>query len=527
MTILTILQFIVNVIIVVCLISVLVLGAVLLFKDKRQKQHSVLRNYPLLARIRYFGEKIGPELRQYLFLADTKGKPFSRNDFTNIVLAGKYNSRMTSFGTQKDYEDGFYIQNTMFPLQSKELHIEQAPLISSFIYTIENERLFNRDEHRTKTEIDPFYLTDEDAIILGSELEHPFKLKRLVGQSGMSYGALGSHAITALSKGLGQAGTWMNTGEGGLSKHHLSGNADIIFQIGPGLFGVRDESGQFDINAFQELANKDAVKAFEIKLAQGAKTRGGHMQGNKVTQEIADIRNVEPWKTINSPNRFDSIDDSTDLLNWVTQLQKIGQKPVGFKIVISKVSEVEALAQTMIETNQFPNFITIDGGEGGTGATFQELQDCLGLPLFTALPILTGVLEKYGIRNRIKVFASGKLVTPDKIAIALGLGADLVNVARGMMISVGCIMSRQCHMNTCPVGVATTDPKREKGLIIDEKKYRVTNFVTSLHEGLFNIAAAVGVTSPTQISKEHIIIKKKDGNIQSIHDYKLKLLNYN
>ena len=527
MTILTILQFIVNVIIVVCLISVLVLGAVLLFKDKRQKQHSVLRNYPLLARIRYFGEKIGPELRQYLFLADTKGKPFSRNDFTNIVLAGKYNSRMTSFGTQKDYEDGFYIQNTMFPLQSKELHIEQAPLISSFIYTIENERLFNRDEHRTKTEIDPFYLTDEDAIILGSELEHPFKLKRLVGQSGMSYGALGSHAITALSKGLGQAGTWMNTGEGGLSKHHLSGNADIIFQIGPGLFGVRDESGQFDINAFQESANKDAVKAFEIKLAQGAKTRGGHMQVNKVTQEIADIRNVEPWKTINSPNRFDSIDDPTDLLNWVTQLQNIGQKPVGFKIVISKVSEVEALAQTMIETNQFPNFITIDGGEGGTGATFQELQDGLGLPLFTALPILTGVLEKYGIRNRIKVFASGKLVTPDKIAIALGLGADLVNVARGMMISVGCIMSRQCHMNTCPVGVATTDPKREKGLIIDEKKYRVTNFVTSLHEGLFNIAAAVGVTSPTQISKEHIIIKKKDGNIQSIHDYKLKLLNYN
>ena len=527
MTILTILQFIVNVIIVVCLISVLVLGAVLLFKDKRQKQHSVLRNYPLLARIRYFGEKIGPELRQYLFLADTKGKPFSRNDFTNIVLAGKYNSRMTSFGTQKDYEDGFYIQNTMFPLQSKELHIEQAPLISSFIYTIENERLFNRDEHRTKTEIDPFYLTDEDAIILGSELEHPFKLKRLVGQSGMSYGALGSHAITALSKGLGQAGTWMNTGEGGLSKHHLSGNADIIFQIGPGLFGVRDASGQFDINAFQELANKDAVKAFEIKLAQGAKTRGGHMQGNKVTQEIADIRNVEPWKTINSPNRFDSIDDPTDLLNWVTQLQNIGQKPVGFKIVISKVSEVEALVQTMIETNQFPNFITIDGGEGGTGATFQELQDGLGLPLFTALPILTGVLEKYGIRNRIKVFASGKLVTPDKIAIALGLGADLVNVARGMMISVGCIMSRQCHMNTCPVGVATTDPKREKGLIIDEKKYRVTNFVTSLHEGLFNIAAAVGVTSPTQISKEHIIIKKKDGNIQSIHDYKLKLLNYN
>ncbi|MDW3934616.1 FMN-binding glutamate synthase family protein [Staphylococcus saprophyticus] len=524
MTILTTLQFIVNIIIVFFLFSVLVMGAVLLFKDKRQKQHSVLRNYPLLARIRYFGEKIGPELRQYLFLADTKGKPFSRNDFTNIVVAGKYNSRMTSFGTQHDYEDSFYIQNTMFPLQTAELHIDQSPMISSFIYKIDNERLFNRDEHRTKVEIDPYYLSDEDQIILGSQLKHPFKIKRLVGQSGMSYGALGNRAITALSKGLGQAGTWMNTGEGGLSEHHLSGNVDIIFQIGPGLFGVRDKAGKFDQQAFIDLSHNQHIKAFEIKLAQGAKTRGGHMQGNKVTEEIASIRKVEPWVTINSPNRFEHIDSPDALLNWVHELQQTGQKPVGFKMVISKVSEVENLVRTMVENQQYPNFITIDGGEGGTGATFQELEDGVGLPLFTALPILTALLEKYGIRDQIKVFASGKLITPDKIAIALGLGADLVNIARGMMISVGCIMSQQCHMNTCPVGVATTDPKREKGLIIDEKKYRVTNFITSLHEGLFNISAAVGVDSPTKITKEHIIIKNKDGGIQSIQGYKLKLI---
>ena len=524
MTILTTLQFIVNIIIVFFLFSVLVMGAVLLFKDKRQKQHSVLRNYPLLARIRYFGEKIGPELRQYLFLADTKGKPFSRNDFTNIVVAGKYNSRMTSFGTQHDYEDSFYIQNTMFPLQTAELHIDQSPMISSFIYKIDNERLFNRDEHRTKVEIDPYYLSDEDQIILGAQLKHPFKIKRLVGQSGMSYGALGNRAITALSKGLGQAGTWMNTGEGGLSEHHLSGNVDIIFQIGPGLFGVRDKAGKFDQQAFIDLSHNQHIKAFEIKLAQGAKTRGGHMQGNKVTEEIASIRKVEPWVTINSPNRFEHIDSPDALLNWVHELQQTGQKPVGFKMVISKVSEVENLVRTMVENQQYPNFITIDGGEGGTGATFQELDDGVGLPLFTALPILTALLEKYGIRDQIKVFASGKLITPDKIAIALGLGADLVNIARGMMISVGCIMSQQCHMNTCPVGVATTDPKREKGLIIDEKKYRVTNFITSLHEGLFNISAAVGVDSPTKITKEHIIIKNKDGGIQSIQGYKLKLI---
>lgn len=369
-------------------------------------------------------------------------------------------------------------------------------------------------------------MSDEDAIILGKGLDYPFKIKRLVGQSGMSYGALGSHAITALSMGLGQAGTWMNTGEGGLSKYHLKGGADIIFQIGPGLSGVRDKEGEFDLKEFLKLANRDRIKAFEIKLAQGAKTRGGHMQGNKVTEEIAEIRNVEPWKTINSPNRFNSIGNPKDLLNWVMFLQHQGQKPVGFKIVDSKVPEIEKLINAMIETNQYPDFITIDGGEGGTGATFQELQDGVGLPLFIALPIVTALLEKYDIRHQMKVFASGKLITPDKIAIALGLGADLVNIARGMMISVGCVMSQQCHMNTCPVGVATTDPKREKGLIIDEKKYRVTNYVTSLHEGLFNIAAAVGVKSPTQISKDHIIIKKKDGTVKSINDYKLKLINY-
>jgi glutamate synthase domain-containing protein 2 len=397
-------------------------------------------------------------------------------------------------------------------------------MISSFIYEIDNERLFNRDEHKIQAELNPYYISEENRVTLGAELKHPFKPKRLVGQSGMSYGALGSNAINALSQGLGQAGTWMNTGEGGLSEHHLSGDVDLIFQIGPGLFGVRDKAGVFDIDAFLELAHRDKIRAFEIKLAQGAKTRGGHMQGNKVTEEIANIRKVEPWKTINSPNRFDSINSPESLLNWVTQLKQQAQKPVGFKIVVSKVSEVEKLVQTMVETNQYPSFITVDGGEGGTGATFQELQDGVGLPLFTALPIVTSMLEKHGIRDRVKIFASGKLITPDKIAIALALGADLVNVARGMMISVGCIMSQQCHMNTCPVGVATTDPKLERGLIVDEKKYRVTNFVTSLHEGLFNIAAAVGVESPTKISKDHLIIKNKDGGVQSIRDYKLKLI---
>ena len=521
MSLLTTMQFIVNIIIMVVLLSVVIIGLIWLFKDKGQDQHSVLRNFPVLGRIRYISEKVGPELRQYFFADDNEGKPFSRNDYKHIVLAGKYNSRMTSYGTQTEYKDGFYIQNTMFPLQATELHVDNSDLISTFLYQIENERLFSRDEHRKRSQIDPFFLSDEHAVVLGAELKHPFKIKRLVGQSAMSYGALGKNAITALSKGLSKAGTWMNTGEGGLSDYHLKGDGDIIFQIGPGLFGVRDKEGRFNKDMFLQLADRKNIRAFELKLAQGAKTRGGHMEGNKVTEEIAKIRNVKPHETINSPNRFDFINNPEELLNFVQKIKDLGQKPAGFKIVVSKVEEIESLVKTMVELDIYPSFITVDGGEGGTGATFQELEDGVGLPLLTALPIVSGMLEKYGIRDKIKIFASGKLITPDKIAIALGLGADLVNVARGMMISVGCIMSQQCHLNTCPVGVATTDPKKEKALIVDEKQYRVTNYVTSLHEGLFNIAAAVGVTSPTEISADHIIYRELDGATQKIKDYKI------
>ncbi|ARJ50132.1 FMN-binding glutamate synthase family protein [Staphylococcus lutrae] len=524
MTFLTVLQLIVTILLVGFLIFVLIAVIGFLIFDKRQKQHSVLRNYPVLAHVRYFLEQIGPELRQYLFLNDNEDKPFSRMEYQNIVLAGKYNSRGTSFGTLKHYDSGFFINNAMFPTQKDALIVDQSQLLSTFIYHIKNETLINRFEKIQAKKIKPFYLAPEHYVKIGHDIQHPFYVKRLVGQSGMSYGALGKNAITALSKGLGKANTWMNTGEGGLSDHHLAGDVDIIFQIGPGLFGVRDETGQFDTTLFKELAARPQVKAFEIKLAQGAKTRGGHIEGKKVTEEIAKIRHIKPYETVDSPNRFEMISNAEDLLKWIDSMREISQKPVGFKMVLGRQDDFIRLLDAMKSLNIYPDFITIDGGEGGTGATFQELQDGVGLPLFTALPIIDGLLKAYGLRDRVKIFASGKLVTPDKIAIALALGADLVNIARGMMISVGCIMSRQCHKNTCPVGVATTDPKKEEALVVDEKQYRVMNYITSLHEGLFNIAAAVGVKSPTEIGPEHVTMKHKDGQIESIHDYQLKLI---
>ncbi|GAI90097.1 unnamed protein product, partial [marine sediment metagenome] len=236
----------------------------------------------------------------------------------------------------------------------------------------------------------------------------------------------------------------MNTGEGGLSKYHLSGNPDIMMQIGPGLFGVRTPGGEFSWEEFKKKSEIEQVKAFEIKLAQGAKIRGGHIEGQKVTEEIAQIRLVEPGQTINSPNRFYEFKNFNELFEFVERMRDVGGKPIGIKIVVGDLDALEEMTKTMRDTGKGPDFITVDGGEGGTGATYQELADAVGLPIMSALPLVDEMLKKYGVRNRVKLIASGKLTSPDKVAVALAMGADLVNIARGFMISVGCIMAEIC-----------------------------------------------------------------------------------
>ncbi|WP_411842474.1 FMN-binding glutamate synthase family protein [Salinicoccus sp. HZC-1] len=488
-------------------------------KDDRQKQHAILRNFPLLGRVRYMTEHVGPELRQYLFADDNEGQPFSRLQYQDVVKAGKYNERLLGFGSNRDFEeDGYYIRNTLFPKLSTEMKLDNTEKTNTYTYVIDNEGLFSRKEHHEEAQIDPYFLRDEDAVVLGEgKCRQPFHIKGQVGMSAMSYGALGERAITALSKGLAAAGgTWMNTGEGGISDHHLAGNADLMMQIGPGLFGVRTTAGEFSWEAFKEKSEMEQVKAFEVKLAQGAKTRGGHLEGQKVTEEIAKIRLIEPGKTVNSPNRFVDYESFPDLFDFIEQLREVGGKPVGMKIVVGDIEKLEEMVQIMRDSDKGPDFITIDGGEGGTGATYQELADSVGLPIMTALPIVDELLREYGIRDRVKLIASGKLITPDKAAIALGMGADLINIARGFMISVGCIMAEVCHTNTCPVGVATTDPELQTGLIVDEKRHRVTNYVTSQRAGLFNVAAAAGVDSPTKLERKHLVYKDYRGRISSV-----------
>lgn len=490
-------------------------------KDDTQKQHSILRNFPLIGRIRYMTEQIGPELRQYLFENNNEGTPFSRKEFEDVVKAGKYKERLIGFGSERDFnEAGYYIRNSMFPNLREELRIDNSQKINTKVYEVDEEGLLTRKEKREDRQIEPYFLRDEDAVIIGGDTcRNPFKLKGLVGQSAMSYGALGENAITALSRGLGLAGgTWMNTGEGGLSKYHLSGNPDIMMQIGPGLFGVRTPGGEFSWEEFKKKSEIEQVKAFEIKLAQGAKIRGGHIEGQKVTEEIAQIRLVEPGQTINSPNRFYEFKNFNELFEFVERMRDVGGKPIGIKIVVGDLDALEEMTKTMRDTGKGPDFITVDGGEGGTGATYQELADAVGLPIMSALPLVDEMLKKYGVRNRVKLIASGKLTSPDKVAVALAMGADLVNIARGFMISVGCIMAEICHTNHCPAGVATTDSKLQEGLVIEEKQYRVANYVISLREGLFNLAAAAGIDTPTKFERKHIVHKDEWGRVSPVRD---------
>jgi glutamate synthase (ferredoxin) len=510
------------VIVVILLVVGLVTFLTLYNKDRDQAEHPTLRNYPVLGRVRYFLEKIGPELRQYLFNSDTEGKPFSRDDYEHVVKAAKYKRDVAGFGSKRDFEaEGFYLRNDMFPFQMDELKRDRETKVKTHKYVLLKDTLFTQRKEELREELaDAYLLHEDDAVVIGKDLPHPFKVRSLIGMSAMSFGSLGDHAITALSEGLGMAkGTWMNTGEGGLSPYHLKGNVDIIMQIGPGLFGVRTEDGEFN---WDELKRKSEeipqVKAFELKLAQGAKVRGGHIDGEKVTPEIAEIRKVKAYQSIDSPNRFNEFSDVASMFDFMERIRELTGKPVGMKMVIGSNDSAIELAEYMRDSGKGPDFITVDGGEGGTGASYQELMDAVGLPIKSALPILDVTLREYGVRDRVKIISSGKLFTPDRIAIALAMGADLVNIARGFMITVGCIQALKCHTNACPVGVATTDKKLQRGLVIDEKKYRVVNYILTLRRGLFRLAAAAGIESPVHFAPSHVCHKSNVGEVMTLDD---------
>ena len=485
------------------------------WSDRRQNQHAVLRAFPLLGRLRYMLEQIGPELRQYLFEGDLAGKPFSRADFLSVVFASKYLKTLISFGSKRDFEaPGWYLRNALFPTLGSDLALDQRPRLDTRRYVIEHEGLLHRDERVEDAVVAAWTLESSHVLQIGDGLAQPWLVRGQLGVSGMSYGALGSHAIRAIAEGVAMAtGSWINSGEGGLSAHHLVGGGDVIFQIGPGCFGVRTPEGRFDWDELRRKGELRQLRGFELKLHQGAKIRGGHLEGSKVTPEIAAMRGVTAWKSIDSPNRFTFLGNVDALFDQIAQMREATGKPVGVKIVIGGPGGADELAAAMARRGDGPDWITVDGGEGGSGATYQEMADSVGLPVRSAIIIVDDALRAHGVRSRVKLIASGKLSSADRAALALALGADLVQVARGFMIAVGCIQAQKCHTNRCPTGVATTDPKRMRALVVEEKRWRAMNFVITMRAGLASLAAAAGLESPTQFERKHAVYRDGLGRV--------------
>jgi len=458
-----------------------VLLALLVFwlvRDIVQKKHAVLRNYPLIGRLRYLLERQGEFLRQYLFAGDRDEMPFNRATRSWVYRSAKGLGGTIGFGSTNDLNQpgNFIFVNAAFPT----LEEEQRPAPPRMI----GEGYCN----------------------------HPFEATSLVNISGMSFGAISAPAVRALSKGAALAHCWMNTGEGGLSPDHEAGGADIILQIGTANYGVRDAEGHFSKDRALALGGK--VKAFEIKLSQGAKPgKGGVLPGIKVTPEIAAIRGIVAGRDSLSPNRHADIASVDQLLDRIALLRDLTGRPVGVKTAIGGWQFIHDLCErvNVRGLHYAPDFLTIDGGEGGSGAAPQVLADHMGLTIMEALPRVVDALIESGLRSRVRLIAAGKLVTPAKAAWALCCGADFVNTARGFMFSLGCIQAMRCHTNTCPTGITTHNKRLQRGLVVEEKYQRVANYAQMMNSEIEMIAHSCGLTHARELRREHVRIVQQAG----------------
>ena len=437
--------------------------------DLIQRKHTILRIYPVIGHFRYLFESIRPEIQQYFVESDTNGLPISR-EFRSLVYQRAKGQRDTRpFGTLFDlYRNGAeWVNHSLAP------------------------------KHVTET--------NPRIRFGGSDCQKPYDASPL-NISAMSYGALSKHAILALNKGAKIGDFSHNTGEGGISPYHLKNGGDLVWQIGTGYFGCRNANGGFDETKFTEKATLDVVKMIEIKLSQGAKPgHGGILPAVKLTQEIADIRHVPLGHDVISPPAHSAFSTPIELLEFVALLRKLSDgKPVGFKLCIGKKSEFLAICKAMIETNITPDFITIDGSEGGTGAAPIELTNSVGTPLRDALIFVHNALIGCGLRDRMRLIASGKAMSAFHVLRLIALGADTVNSARAMMFALGCIQSRQCHQDTCPTGIATQNPARYKALDINDKGQRVANYHASMIENLLELIAAAGLNNINELQSSHI-----------------------
>ena len=461
------------------------LGAAVIFitgvfvYDVVQKKNAVLRNYPVVGHLRGFFEHLGEFFRQYFFAMDREEMPFNRAEREWISKSSRGADNTVAFGSTRNLTPAGTVifVNCPFPKLSEDT--EKAPTVT-----------------------------------IGPSAREPYAARSLINISGMSYGALSTPAVRALSKGAALAGCWLNTGEGGLAPYHLEGGCDVVFQIGTAKYGVRDEQGRLSDEKLREVASIPQIKMFELKLSQGAKPgKGGILPAAKVTDEIARIRGIPAHQASLSPNRHLEIDSVPDLLDMITRLRDVTGKPVGFKTVVGAYGWLETMCREIHARGikSAPDFITVDSGDGGTGAAPMPLMDNVGIPVKEDLPLVIDILARHGLRQRVKVIASGKLVTPAEVAWAFCVGTDFVVSARGFMFALGCIQALKCNKNTCPTGITTHDRRLQRGLDPEHKSVRVKNFVEKIRYGTGIIAHSCGVAHPRALKRYHCRIVQGDG----------------
>ena len=460
----------------IALLILLGLGAiaVLYVLDITQRAQAIRRNYPVIGRLRYVFEHLGVFFRQYFFAMDREELPFNRAQRTWVARAAKRVDSTLAFGSTKPLNrpgDIFFL-NSAYPPTAEEIAAHRpAPLIFG-----------------------------------ESFLAQPYIASSIFNISAMSYGALSGPAIAALSAGAHKSGIWLNTGEGGLSPPHQTAPCDLIFQIGTAKYGVRDGDGQLDLSKIRSLAAIPELKMFEIKLSQGAKPgKGGILPAEKVTEIIAKTRGIPMGETSISPNRHPEITNANSLLDFVHSVREASGKPTGIKFVLGDTAWLEDLFAAINHRGieSAPDFMTLDSADGGTGAAPQGLMDNMGLPIAFSLPALHRKLLQAGLRDRIKLIATGKMLNPAGVAAALCLGADVVCSARGFMFALGCIQALQCHRNTCPTGITTHDPKLQRGLDPTNKAHRVANYAAAMRKEVDLIAHSAGALDPSLLRPEH------------------------
>ncbi|OZI48051.1 FMN-binding glutamate synthase family protein [Bordetella genomosp. 5] len=437
--------------------------------DLVQTRHAIRRNYPVIGNLRFLFEFIRPEIRQYFLEDDTNAAPFSRAQRSIVYQRAKQDIDKRPFGTQEDvYGDRYeWINHSLTPAAIE----------------------------------DP----DFRVRVGGPDCTQPYSMSAF-NISAMSFGALSANAVLALNEGARTGNFAHDTGEGGISRYHREPGGALVWNIGSGYFGCRDAHGNFSDEAFVRNATLPQVKMIEIKLSQGAKPgHGGILPAGKVTPEIAEARGVAAWQDCNSPSSHSAFDTPISLLHFVAKLRKLsGGKPVGFKFCMGHPWEWFAIVKAMLETNITPDFIVVDGAEGGTGAAPVEFVDHVGTPLREALRLVHNTLIGVNLRDRIRIGASGKIITAFDMARVMAMGADWCNAARGFMFAIGCIQAQACHTGKCPTGVTTQDPLRQRALVVPDKAQRVMHFHRNTLHALAELLQAAGLTHPSQLRPHHI-----------------------